>query len=272
MKPMIIGKKEFDQIRQKAPGESFFIQLDCGRRSVSVKRKAREAILDGLIRLRLNQKIKDNFLYLLENEGVREIAFFSEQTNRFYKLVPTADWPTIAISSVPMHRRASPQKDTANKIRLLKPQGAVLDTCMGCGYTAILAAETARKVITFEKDEIILQLASLNPCSQALFKHTNIEIRHSDISVAITEFSDDFFDCIMHDPPTFTLAPELFSEAFYCQLFRVLKAKGRLFHYTPLYKVKQGFDFPASVQKKLKKTGFRKLQFDNYAGGILCSK
>ena len=272
MKPMIIGKKEFDQIQQRAPGESFQLQVDCGSRSVSVERKAREAIIDGAVRLRLDQKLKDNFLYLIENEEVTKIAFFSEHTNRFYKLMPTADWPTIAIGSVPMHRRISPQADSMNKIRLLKPRGCVLDTCMGCGYTAILAAETAKKVITFEKDDTILELARLNPYSQALFRYTNIEIRRGDISVAINEFPDDLFDCITHDPPTFTLAPELFSGAFYKQLWRVLKPNSRLFHYTPLYKVKQGVDFPSNVQKKLKKVGFQKLQFSKLAGGILCVK
>jgi len=272
MKPMIIGKKEFDQIRQRSAGERFCLQVDCGSRSVGVERKAGEAILDGALHLRLDEKIKANFLYLIENQEVTKIAFFSEHTNRFYKLMPTADWPTIAIGSVPMHKRASPQADSMRKIALLKPQGAVLDTCMGCGYTAILAAETAKKVITFEKDEVIMQLARLNPCSQALFRRTNIEIRHSDISAAINELPDIFFDCIMHDPPTFTLAPELFNEAFYQQLFRVLKSNGRLFHYAPLYKVKQGFDFPASVQKKLKTVGFKRLQFSKQAGGILCGK
>jgi len=272
MKPMIISKNEFDQIRQKAPGERFCLCLDCGKRRVSIERREKEAVLDGCVRLKLDQAIKGNFLYLIEDERVTKIAFFSEATNRFYKLTPTADWPTISISSVPMHRLASPKADTINKVGLLEPYGRVLDTCMGSGYTAILGAKTAKEVITFEKDETILQLARLNPWSQGLFGSANIQISHADVSTAIRGFADRFFDCVMHDPPTFRLAPELFAEAFYRQLFRTLKTGGRLFHYTPLYKVKQGFDFPASIEKKLKKAGFKILHFDKRIGGILCRK
>jgi len=82
-------------------------------------------------------------------KDLEKISFFSEETNRFYKLIPTSDWPTITISSVPMHRLSSPKNDTENKINLLKPFGYVLDTCMGPGYTAILSARRAKKVITF---------------------------------------------------------------------------------------------------------------------------
>jgi len=269
---MIITKKEVDYIKKRRKSEPFPLMVDFGQKEVEVIREKDKAIFNDRIILDLEDNFKDNFCYLLDDQGVKKIAFFSENTNKFYKLVPTSDWPTISISSVPMHRLSSPEKDTKNKINLLKPYGYVLDTCMGPGYTAILAAKTARKVITFEKDENIRDLAQINPLSGELFSAKNIEIRIEDVALGIREFENDCFDCIIHDPPTFKLAGELFSQDFYQQLIRVLKPGRRLFHYTPLYKVKQGFDFPAQLEKRLKKAGFKRIKHSRQAGGFLCQK
>jgi predicted methyltransferase len=143
---------------------------------------------------------------------------------------------------------------------------------MGLGYTAILASQTGRKIITFEKDDNVFAIAQLNPLSARLFEAPNIEIKRNDITLGVKEFKDSYFDCIIHDPPTFKLAGELFSQDFYGQLMRILKGDGKLFHYTPLYKVKQGFDFPASVEKRLKKAGFKGIQYSQAAGGFFCRK
>ena len=269
---MIITKKEFDFIRERGENEGFSLTVDFGQRQIKAIRQGNRAILEGKIDLDLEENLKDKFCYLADAQGVRKVAFFSEVTNKFYKLVPTPDWPTIAISSTPMHRQKSPKKDTQNKIDFLKPQGYVLDTCMGLGYTAILTAQRAKKVITFEKDENVCILARLNPLSQRLFLAENIEIRKADIALGIKEFGNNCFDCIVHDPPTFKLAGELFSRDFYLQLKRVLKFKGRLFHYTPLYKIKQGFDFPGQIKKRLKKAGFREIKYSSQAVGFLCQK
>ena len=272
MKGMIITKRAFDHIKKAKVGEEFFLEVDFGLRRVTVQRRETEALIAGTIVISVSETIKDKFCYLLDEKGVRKVTFFSEITNRFYKLTPTSDWPTISISSVPMHRVASPCRDTAAKIELLKPYGVVLDTCMGPGYTAIVAAARAKKIITFEKDETIYAIARLNPLSQRLFEADNIEIRQQDVVKGIEDFKDGCFDCIIHDPPTFKLAPELFSDSFYAALLRVLKKEGKLFHYTPLYKVKHGFDFPATIGKKLKAAGFRELRFSDKASGFLCRK
>ncbi|UCC95976.1 MAG: hypothetical protein JSW40_04300, partial [Candidatus Omnitrophota bacterium] len=208
----------------------------------------------------------------IDKQGVRKMAFFSPATNRFYKLTPSSDWPTVSIGSVPMHKLSSPKKDTQNKINLLKPHGYVLDTCMGLGYTAILAAQTARRLLTFERDENIVFLAKLNPLSKPLFESPNIQIKEEDIGEAIKGVVGCSFDCIIHDPPTFKLSPQLYSLAFYEELLRVLKKRGRFFHYTPLYKVKRGFDFPARVKKKLQSAGFKIIEFSQESGGFLCRK
>jgi hypothetical protein len=207
----------------------------------------------------------------MENEFVvPEVSFFSTRTNRFYKLIPTSDWPTVSVSSVPMHKLSSPKKDAENKIRFARPRGIVLDTCMGLGYTAILSAQTAHKVITFENDDSIFAIARKNPYSQRLFSEPTIEIRRADISREIVGLEPDFFDCIIHDPPTFKLAGQLYSGRFYESVKRVLKKGGRFFHYTPLYKVKRGFDFPKTVGRRLKETGFKGVRYSPEAGGFLC--
>jgi predicted methyltransferase len=200
--------------------------------------------------------------------------FFSKSSQRTYKLLPTVDWPTIVIGSVPMHRisRMSPRQDSFKKIALLKPQGLVLDTCMGLGYTAILAALQSKRVYTFEIDKDVYFMAKRNPLSRDLFKRSNIEIKQKDISQYIKKFDDNFFDCIIHDPPTFKISPLLYSVSFYEQLYRVLKRAGKMFHYTPFYGIRRGIDFPSRIKAKLKEAKFRISCFKPEQGGIICQK
>ncbi len=248
------------------------LKVDFGLKTAEVKREKDKAFIDGKFSLDLSEKVKDNFCYLLDDQGLRKVILYGEDTDKSYKLIPTFDWPTVSISSVPMHKLASPKKDSQNKIDLIKPYGLALDTCMGLGYTAILASQRSAKIITFEKDDNIFAIAQINPLSARLFKAANIEIKREDVAVGIKGFKNSYFDCIIHDPPTFKLAGELFSQDFYGQLMRVLKEGGKLYHYTPLYKVKHGFDFPESVKKRLKKAGFSQIQYDQAAGGFLCKK
>ena len=269
---MVITKKEFDYIKGRNEGERFVLKVDFGLREVKVVREKKEAILGDEVVLNLNEKIKGNFCYHLDKQKVEVIAFFSRQTNRFYKLIPTSDWPSIAISSVPMHRLYSPRKDTQNKIDFLKPHGYILDTCMGAGYTAIMASGNAKKVVTFENDENVVFLAEINPLSGKLFSSPNINVVKEDVSLAVKTVKNDYFDCIIHDPPTFKLAPQLYSLSFYQQLLRILKLGGKMFHYTPLYKIKRGVDFPSRIKRKLKVAGFRIIKYSQDAGGFLCRK
>ena len=269
---MVITSKEWNIISKQKKDSIFELKLDFGLTKIQAHKTLDKVILGSGIVISLDEKVKENFCYAIEGEMLIPIAYFSEITNKFYKLTPTDDWPTISISSVPMHKLRSPKEDTENKIGLLKPYGVVLDTCMGLGYSAIMAANLVKKVITFEKDENVLLVAKQNPISQALFFKENIEVRIKDVSEAIKEFKDEYFDCITHDPPTFKLAPELFGAAFYKELYRVLKPKGRLFHYTPLYKISQGYDFPAKIKKKLIEAGFKFIDFSKSAGGMLCVK
>lgn len=269
---MIITKKEWDFILKQQAGTCFKVKADFGLKEISACVAGETVTLENANVISIKEKIKENFCYLVTDNKIEPIAYFSDETNRFYKLTPTSDWPTISIGSVPMHKLSSPKKDTENKIKLIKPFGFMLDTCMGLGYSAILSSKSAINVITFEKDENVYAIARLNPFSEALFSSQNIEIRRQDVASGIKAFSEDRFDCIIHDPPTFKLAPELFTEGFYEELLRVLKKNGRLFHYTPLYKISQGYDFPSKIEKKLKKSGFKILEFKPEEGGIVCKK
>ncbi|MCM8787426.1 MAG: MnmC family methyltransferase [Candidatus Omnitrophica bacterium] len=269
---MIITKKEFDYILKNKEKQRFVVEVDFGLRKVWVEIRENKAVLEGNLEISLKEKIKEQFCYNLNKKGLAKIAFFSSQTNYFYKLMPTDDWPTICINSVPMHKISSPKKDTENKINFLRPFGFVLDTCMGLGYTAILASKNAKTVITFENDENVLYLARLNPLSRELFSSPNIKLEIKDIAKEIKKLRSQYFDCIIHDPPTFKLAPNLYTISFYSELLRILKKGGKLFHYTPLYKITHNFYFPAKIEEKLKKTGFKIISASKIAGGILCKK
>ena len=269
---MIITTDEFKVMQGLAPNEEKKISLDFKTKEVSVKRCGDIIIVEDTYKIDLKTKIKENFCYQLTKDGLEPISYFSQSTNLYYKLVPTSDWPTIALGSVPMHRVKSPKQDTLNKISFLKPYGFILDTCMGLGYTAITASKKGKKVITFERDEIVYEIAQLNPYSKELFSSLNIEISQQDITKNIESFDDDYFDCIIHDPPTFKLSPELYSSRFYKELLRILKPKGKLFHYTPFYKVKKGYDFPSKIKGNLKEVGFKNIRFSDKASGLLCQK
>jgi uncharacterized protein len=64
-------------------------------------------------------------------------------------------------------------------------------------------------------------------------------------------------DAILHDPPRFGIAGELYSQKFYDHLARVLRPRGRLFHYTGTpNKLTSGRDVPREVATRLQRAGF----------------
>ncbi len=271
---MIVLKRDIEEVLHKVSQEGGALEVDFGKKRVNVRRVKNTLIVKGGYIINLETKLKDNVCYLLKKEGLIPVAFFDGETGRFYKLMPTADWPTVTIGSVPMHRitRCSPRRDTEGKIRLIRPYGRVLDTCMGLGYTAIMAAYNSKEVYTFEKDKNIYFIARINPLSRELFRLSNIKIKREAVEKGIEKFFSSYFDCIIHDPPTFKISPLLYSTNFYHKLYRVLKKGGRLFHYTPFYGIKRGKDFPARIRAYLKEVGFNVLRVDYNVGGILCQK
>lgn len=217
----------------------------------------------------LKKVVKDDTsCFLAHGNSLAKIQLFSEQANKFYKLVPTKDAPTLEISGIRMHatKDTTPIEDANKKIKSISPiKGIVLDTCMGLGYTAISASRYADFAVTCEKDENVLEIARLNPWSKELFSNKKISILKTDIFDEIKLFKSCMFDAIIHDPPRFGLAGELYSLEFYKQLFRVLKQGGKLYHYTgaPGSRFRK-VDLARNVAERLRSAGFEHIKKAHY--------
>jgi len=223
------------------------------------------------------EAIDDNDLtcFVVENNSAVKIQRFSEQFNRFYSLMPTSRAPTLLISGIPMHRikGTDPHQDTLTKVRAASPDGGLLlDTATGLGYTAIQAARTAARVVTIELDPEVLAVAQMNPWSQSLFDNPKIEQIVGDTLDELPGFADGTFSRIIHDPPTFSLAGELYSAACYRQLFRVLKRGGRLFHYIGDLESKSGHNVMKGAIRRLQESGFERIVRRPEAFGLLAFK
>ena len=215
----------------------------------------------------------DSSVYFVKNGGVYKAAIAGEH---FYKLVPTIP-PTIEINGIRMHRtkEVNPLQDTRNKVNAVKPREGetVLDTCMGLGYTAIEAAKRGAYVITVEKDPNVIELARINPWSRELFTGGRVQVIQGDSFEVLKRFKPESFDVIIHDPPRFSLAGQLYSEEFYRELFRVLKPGGRLFHYVgnpgKRYRKK---DLQKGVMERLRRAGFVGVRRVEEALGVVARK
>lgn len=207
--------------------------------------------------------LKDRTLYYWDDE---EFAPVSRYAGSLIKLVPT-EWgaPTFEIDGIKMlpTSKESPIDDARRKVALVQPQGkSVLDTCGGLGYFAACCLEAgAARIQSFEKNATVLWLRTLNPWSpdpDAPTSGGRLQLTHADVSQAIGQLPDAAFDVLLHDPPRFGIAGELYSQAFYDQLARVLRKGGRLFHYTGSpNKLTSGRDVPREVAKRLEKAGFK---------------
>ena len=107
----------------------------------------------------------------------------------------------------------------------------------------------------------MLWLRTLNPWSpdpESAASGGRLTLTHADVSQAIAQLADTSVDALLHDPPRFGIAGELYSQAFYAQLARVLRKGGRLFHYTGSpNKLTSGRDVPREVAKRLEQAGFK---------------
>ena len=217
----------------------------------------------------------ENNCFYLEDGELHKVQYFSAFTNRHYSLYPTDKAPTMLISGIPMHRikGTNPHADTLEKIKALKPRGgALLDTSTGLGYTAIEAAKFVSQVITIELEPVVLDVARHNPWSAELFRNPKIrqEIGHSfDL---VEEMAGGSFRYILHDPPAFSLAGELYSTGYYQALYRILQPGGRLFHYIGNPDSKTGASTTRGVVRRLGKAGFKDVQRKPRAFGLVAVK
>ncbi len=225
--------------------------------------------------------------FLVKDGSIEAIQVFSEQTNRPCSLWSSGGAPTMLIASFTMHRivDTDPMQDTLKKIATISPivgrvldtatglgYTAVLDTATGLGYTAIEAARTADQVVTIELDPGAQQIARLNPWSRGLFDNPRIQQVMGDAFEVVATFEDESFSRIIHDPPVFSLAGELYSGAFYQQLFRVLKRGGRLFHYIGDLNSRSSGTITRGVLRRLQEAGFARVVQRPEAFGVVAYK
>jgi len=213
------------------------------------------------------------------------IQAFSEFTGRFYSLWPTSTAPSLILSGIPMHRikETDPYRSVQEVMRATGPIGGeVLDTATGLGYTAIQASRSGAHVTTIEIDPVVLEICRQNPWSQALFENRSaaggtagsggITQVVGDSFEEIERFGDETFSVIIHDPPMMSLAGDLFSEAFYRQAYRVLKRRGRMFHYIGDPESKSGASVTRGVMRRLEQAGFARVQRKPAAFGVMAFK
>lgn len=200
---------------------------------------------------------KDRTIYYWSGDAFEPVQRFSQS---LIKLAPT-EWgaPTFEIDGIKMLPTAqvSPYADAERKVGLIEPRGkTILDCCGGLGYFAAWCLQgQTKQVQSFEKNPDVIWLRSLNPWSPQTGER--LTLNNGDIALEIAKLPDASFDAVLHDPPRFGIAGELYSQVFYDHLARVLKRKGRLFHYTGTpNKLTSGRDVPQEVSKRLERAGF----------------
>ena len=203
------------------------------------------------------ERCKDRTIYYWTGEAFEPAACF---TASLIKLVPT-EWgaPTFEIDGIKMLATAqgSPYADAERKVGLIQPRGKViLDTCGGLGYFAAWCLlGKASQVLSYEKNPDVIWLRSLNPWSPAV--GGALTLTEGDISERIATLPGESFDAVLHDPPRFGIAGELYSQVFYDHVARVLRRNGKLFHYTGAPNRLAGRrDVPNEVAKRLRYAGF----------------
>lgn len=213
---------------------------------------------------------RERTIYYWSGEAFLPAARF---TSSLIKLIPT-HWgpPTFEIDGIKMlpSERVSPFEDARLKVACIEPRGkSVLDTCGGLGYFAhwCVLGQAAR-VLSFEKSADVMWLRTLNPWSPA--GGDRLSLVPGDICQLIGNVPAGSIDAVLHDPPRFGIAGELYSQSFYDALARVLRRSGRLFHYTGSpNRLTSGRDVPREVARRLSKAGFA---VQPHGDGVLARK
>jgi uncharacterized protein len=256
--PPLLTLDVHEKLLAAARGDNRLIEcsLDLERTRTSVEVDAEGWQWQGR-RFPFLKACKDRTIYYWTGEDFQPAARY---TQSLIKLVPTP-WgaPTFEIDGIKMLPTAkiSPYEDARQKVDLIRPRGrTVLDTCGGLGYFASWCLQgQAARILSFEKSPDVLWLRSLNPWSPAA--GGPLQLTLGDVCEHILQLPNESVDAILHDPPRFGIAGELYSQAFYDQLARVLKRRGRLFHYTGTpNQLTSGRDVPSEVANRLRRAGF----------------
>lgn len=212
-------------------------------------------------------KASDQRSILVWRDGAWEKWQYTHpESGRLYKpvFVGAGKPPTVELSGIKMHitENGDPLQDTRHKLKALGPvRGRVLDLCTGLGYTAIALArrQGVKWVLTVEFDSVMLQLCRENPWSRPLFTLPNLSLLQMDAARLVQLCPEASFQGILHDPPRFSLAPQLYSQEFYQHCYRILRTGGRLYHYTGSPGRLRGRDLPGRTAARLKQVGFSRV-------------
>jgi predicted methyltransferase len=217
---------------------------------------------------------RDSCFYLCDNT-LHPIRGYSGLTRRSFSLMPTSDAPSMIIAGFTMHRikNITPLSAAKQMVETIAPfRGQVLDTATGLGYTAIAAAKSAARVITIEFDPTAQEMARYNPWSRELFDNPKITQLMGDSATEIERFSSGSFSAILHDPPSMSIAGDLYSGEFYRHAFRILAPRGKMFHYIGDPESGMGARVTTGVIKRLKEAGFAKVVRSPKAFGVVAYK
>ncbi len=199
-----------------------------------------------------------------------------DRSSGYYKLVPTTGAPLLEISGVKMHisKGTDPFASASQMAQQAVREGdKVLDCCSGLGYAAIAAHRLgASEVLSIELSPEVMGLRAQNPWSKDLGNEGIVQRQGSSYEL-IRTMDAMSFDSVIHDPPRFSLAGELYSEEFYCEIYRVLRRGGRLFHYTGNpHVIKTGSSFVDGVIRRLKAAGFKNIEKVEHLMGVSAHK
>jgi predicted methyltransferase len=115
-------------------------------------------------------------------------------------------------------------------------------------------------------------MAKWNPWSRELFERRGIEVVGEKSCIDYVEKAKGGeFDCIIHDPPRFGRAGELYSRKFYKELWRVCREGGKLFHYVGSLG-KERRSILGEVEGRLGECGWKVLKKDKRLQGIFAIK
>lgn len=254
------------------------VSLDLGLSETTVTLEGDSAIFSNGSRVALKSLRAilrhPNTIFMILDSEIRPVAI---SDSHYYKLVPTPGAPTLEIDGVKMHRvrGTTPEADAREKVRALGIRGGlILEVGTGLGYTSQAALDAnAALVISIELNSPVLKLARVNPWSRRIFVDERVHILLGDAYDILSSLRHGLFDYIVHDPPRFSLAGHLYGSTFYTELFRVLKAGGRLFHYIgePGSRFRRR-NLRRGVVNRLRGVGFVKILYHETVKGLTCIK
>jgi predicted methyltransferase len=267
-----------EQIRKSQDAAEIELSLDLGRTVLKVRiGQNKLQIADDILPLpdELFRASDERTIFKWRDGSWEKWQFFDKRTGKYYKpvFVEPGKPPTLEISGIKMHvtQNGNPETDTENKLKTLGTiKGKILDTCLGLGYTTIYSSRISQVEIVFscEKDQNVLQICRENPWSAELFGNSKIQLMIISADSFVRFVPDNCFDAVLHDPPRFALAPELYSEIFYQQIYRLLKPGGKFYHYTGNpNQAQRKMPLAQKTLELLTKVGFRKVRL-SYQGVV----